>query len=54
MKEYKLKLTVTRALGDVEENEVTIYAKDEDDLRDRIEFWKALVIAEKAEAVLVG
>lgn len=53
MKEYKLKLTVTNALGEVEEGEVTFYAKNADDLRDRIEFWKTLVNAEKVEVVLV-
>lgn len=53
MKEYKLKLTVTNALGEVEEDEVTLCVKDEDSLRDCIEFWKTVVNAEKVEVVLV-
>lgn len=54
MKEYKVRLFIKRPFGDIEENEVTIFAHDKDELEERIAFWKALVDADEAKAELVG
>ena len=53
MKKYQLVLKVKR-FGEVEEYSVNIMARDESELRERINFWKALVSADDAEAILVA
>ena len=53
MKNYHLVLKVKR-FGEVEEYSVNIMARDESELRESINFWKALVNADDAEAILVA
>ena len=53
MKNYHLVLKVKR-FGEVEEYSVNIMARDENELRESINFWKALVSADDAEAILVA
>lgn len=53
MKNYHLVLKVKR-FGEIEEYSVNIMARDEDELRESINFWKALVSADDAEAILVA
>lgn len=53
MKSYNVVLKINR-LNEVEEYHVTILVRDESELRERINFWKALVSADEAEAILVA